>query len=248
MSVIGQLLKEFWFPLIVAIGWTLFNIYGGNTGQHKAWGFKEVVNIFGPTFFLASWITGQFFRVKKQVKVESSLNVMEDRLKQLLDTLEQKTMDLIGHVSGGKSFPWLQFGMIDNSTGNATLMVVHQGEHPLYDVAARIVDLNKFELIKNQLSIANFRQADTSIEIGNLIPGHASMVGPWKIEGVDKQNYNVFFTARNGRFTQLIRMQKFDGNWQIATKVTNGNEEVVFEQVSEGFPRDDEDRVIWDKA
>jgi hypothetical protein len=248
MNVIVQLSKEFWFPLIVAVGWVLFNIYGGNAGQNKPWGFKEVVNIFGPSFFLASWITGQFFRVKKQVKVESSLSVMEDRLRELLTTLEQKTADLISHVSGGASFPWIQFGMLDDNTGKGTLMVVHQGEHPLYDVAARIVDLNKFELIKNHLTADNFRQADTTIEVGNIIPGHASMVGAWKIEGLDRQNYNVFFTARNGRFTQLIRMMKIDGKWISATKVSNGSEEIVHEQVSESFPRDAEGRVIWDKA
>lgn len=172
---------------------------------------------------------------------------MKDRLELLLETLEQKTMDLIGHVSGGNSFPSLMFGMMDEKTGNCSLMVNHKGDHPLYDVTARIVDLNKFALIKGELTINNFRQADTTIEVGNLIPGHVAMVRPWKIEGLDKQNYNVFFTARNGRFTQELRMVKIDGNWVTATKVTNGNEEVVLEEIPERFPRDD-GKVVWNHA
>jgi len=226
----------------------LFNIYGGNAGQNKLWGIKEVINIFGPSFFLASWITGQFFRVRKQVKVENSLAAMENRLNDLLTTLEIKTTDLINHISGGASFPWLQFGMLEADTGNGTLMVVHQGEHPLYDVVARMVDLNKFNLIKDKLNFNNFRQADTTIEVGNMISGHVSMLGPWKVEGINRQNYNVFFTARNGRFTQVIRMVKINSEWEIATKVIDGNEQTILEQVSAYFPRDANGRVIWDEA
>ena len=53
MQVILQLLKEFWLPLLLAIGWTAFNVVDKPSAS---WTVREVLNIFGPTFFRwSSW-------------------------------------------------------------------------------------------------------------------------------------------------------------------------------------------------
>ena len=70
MKILLQLLKEFWLPLIVGIAWTLYNV---SDKPPESWTIKELINIFGPTFFFASWLVAQYYRVRKQQRVESGL-------------------------------------------------------------------------------------------------------------------------------------------------------------------------------
>lgn len=246
MNVFKQIIREFWTPLVLSIGWILYNIYG--TGPTQEWNIKKIVNIFGPTFFLLSWLTGQFFRVKKQTRVEDSFGSMETRLKELLAEVEIKTNEMIGHISGGNSFPYFQIAMLDSNSNTGILMAIHQGVHPLYDVNARIVDLQKFEQIKHNISLANMRYSDTNINVGNLIPSHASMIRQWKIENEPEQSYNIFFTARNGSFTQIIRLKKINGVWVSATKVTNRENKVMHEKIDDNYPKDADGNVSWERA
>lgn len=104
MQTAKQLFKEFWFPAVIAIGWTIYSCSGaGNTTGNLA-DIKKYVNIFGPTFFLISWMTGQLFRVKKQSKVESNLTEIENRVGSLLKELELKAERITNHITGGDSY------------------------------------------------------------------------------------------------------------------------------------------------
>jgi len=78
MKIFKQILKEFSVPLTLSVLWVFYNFYGKATLVT----IKDIVNTFGPTFFLMSWMTGQFFRVKKQTNVEESLLSIESRLKE----------------------------------------------------------------------------------------------------------------------------------------------------------------------
>jgi hypothetical protein len=70
MKILFQLLKEFWLPLILGVAWTLYNVADK---PPESWTAKELINIFGPTFFFASWLVAQWYRVRKQQRVESGL-------------------------------------------------------------------------------------------------------------------------------------------------------------------------------
>ncbi len=244
MKIIIQIIKEFWIPLILAISWVLYNIFWNVNSE--TWNFQKAVNIFGPTFFLLSWLTCQYFRVKKQTRVEDSFGSMETRLNELLNGLESKTTDMIGHISGGNSFPYFQIGNLDSNTNKGVLMVIPEGEHPQYDVSACIVDLQKFEKVKSSLSFVNMEYSHTNIHIGNLTQTHACMVQEWTVENDIEQSYNIFFTARNGSFTQLMRLKKIDGNWVVATKVKNNEDKILYEQIDYNYPKDDEGNVCWE--
>ena len=89
MKIVKQILQEFWIPLLGSLGWTFLNYYNSDK-IFKDW--TEYVSIFAPAFFFLSWMTGQFFRVKKQVGVSSSLTNIESRFEKLLtDITEQST-------------------------------------------------------------------------------------------------------------------------------------------------------------
>lgn len=84
MNVFRQLVREFWFPLLLGIAWTAFNILEKPNAQ---WSVREVVNILGPTFFLASWLVAQWYRVRKQQRVEDDLKDIQAGVRAIQEPL-----------------------------------------------------------------------------------------------------------------------------------------------------------------
>jgi hypothetical protein len=58
-----QILLEFWFPFLVASIWTFFRI-----SKSDFW--VTLIANFSTSFFLASWATGQFFRIVRNQSIE----------------------------------------------------------------------------------------------------------------------------------------------------------------------------------
>ncbi|MBD3830623.1 MAG: hypothetical protein IE890_09050, partial [Arcobacter sp.] len=82
--------------------------------------------------------------------------------------------------------------------------------------------------------------------IGNIIPSHATMLQNWKLESDPIQSYNIFFTARNGSFTQLLRFKKINGLWLSATKVTNKDNVILYERIDDNYPREISGNISWE--
>ena len=88
-----QILKEFWLPFLAAVGWTVFSLLDQTADK---WTLRAAVTSFGPSFFLASWLVAQWYRVRKQQKVEAGLGGIEVRVQQMLVHLDEKTKDIVG--------------------------------------------------------------------------------------------------------------------------------------------------------
>jgi len=240
MDIYKRLIKEFWVPAIAAATWTIYSL----ATRNDAWDVKIVINIFGPSFFLLSWATGQFFRVKKQTHVDANLKGIEARLEGLVTSIEEKTADLLSHITGGESFCYFQFGKLNADANQRQIVAIHQGSHPLHEVSARIFDLNRYNKLRKAGNANAFETCNTHLVIGNLIPGHAALLQSINLGTEDIFYANVFFTARNGDFTQLIRMKKSNGQWFSATRVKR-EDRLLFEKVEEGFPGDLEADKDW---
>jgi hypothetical protein len=91
MTTFRQLLKEFWFPALAAIAWSIANF---NTSKDQAWSWTSFINIAAPTFFFVSWLTSQYFRVKKQEHVASTLDKIETRVQSVMTEVEQQARGL----------------------------------------------------------------------------------------------------------------------------------------------------------
>jgi len=85
MRIFRQLIKEFWLPVMLAATWAVHNYIQSNDKKLAA-----LINLFGGTFFFISWLTGQYFRVRKQAKSENSINNIENRTEEILSRLEKK--------------------------------------------------------------------------------------------------------------------------------------------------------------
>jgi hypothetical protein len=87
---------------------------------------------------------------------------------------------------------------------------------------------------------------DTHIPIGNLIPGSARTLAQFNLGNATERRFNVFFSARNGFFTQLLRFKKINGRWSHAIKVNREGKGVPpFEDIQPGYPRNSKGEVEW---
>jgi hypothetical protein len=236
-----QLAKEFWVPFLAALLWTAYNIWGAPQAART---LNVAINTFGATFFFASWFISQIFRVRKQQKVEGGLSVIEASVKKTLDELEEKTADLVAHITGGESFCYLR-GMPSHDGVSIDMLLIHEGKHTLRDVDARIVDLQEFETSTERPTLENIWGDNR--QFGTLIPGHVLTIRGNKLSlGIGlSRAFNIFFTASNGSFTQLLRYRKVGDEWRYATKV-HRNDIDIYEKIQEGFPLSAAGQVEWE--
>jgi hypothetical protein len=229
-----QLVKEFSLPLVVSVAWTAYVIDEVTV--------QSIGANFGGAFFFVSWMTGQFFRVRKQAGVENSLSLVQDRIQLMTERLEHQTERLIGYVTGGDSF--FYFRIIAHGDDSSTWLAVHGGgsEFPVYRAKATIVDLDIFDAT---VSHGRADEADTFVSVGDLLPRHSKIVLEHDLESGDSRSFNVFMTAGNGPVQQKIRLRRVGGIWAQATRVIN-DRGVVHVKVDDDYPRDATGEVCWD--
>jgi hypothetical protein len=151
-------------------------------------------------------------------------------------------------VTGGDSFCYITIEMVDNSN-NVRMWAISHGQYPVYDAAVRIVDLEKFgEMMKkDQHSLDDIIKNEIHIAVGNMPPASAMSVGKGNLGVGNEKKYNVFISARNGFFTELIRLKRVDGKWKEAIKVKDKNNDVVlYEKIDEQFPGLVDGKIDWD--
>ena len=187
--------------------------------------------------FLISGI-GAFWASQQQTS--SALNLLTKS-----EEIARLNQELANSVSGGDSFCYLAISTIHPVTNTGQLYVIHSGEHNLYGVRARIVDVEKLhQLFYGKIPLD---QAEMNISIGDLIPSFAQRLSPFTLDNGNTRSFNVLFTARNGSFKQLLWFKKIHGEWLYATKVERGSK-VLFEQVPKEFPRTAMGNVEWGRV
>lgn len=153
--------------------------------------------------------------------------------------------EIASSITGGNSFAYITSSLVAPSTNG--LVLVHQGEYPLYDLNIRIVDLARWES-KQARSLLELQKDEQHLNIGNLAPSQARVLGPVQIDS-DVTRWNIFFGARNGFWTELLRIRRVGNELKFALKVTRsrqtGKAEIVFEKVDPGYPRTKEGQIEW---
>lgn len=203
-------------------------------------GWPGVVPFVGAAMAAA----GGLLAATRQAKTEGELRKKSDEIADL-------NRKIAASVTGGDSFCYVAFVLGDGSKDQGTLTAVNHGQYPLYDVQTRIVDLEKFGLIKDNLTRERLAQAETLIAVGNLAPKSAASLREWVLPKAEKQSYNIFVNARNGFTAQLTRLRRVNGRWKSATKVMrvgdSGETESapLYVNVDPEFPRDEAGEVQW---
>lgn len=153
--------------------------------------------------------------------------------------LAQKNID---SVIGGDSFCYMTFASFTSLGGDP--IWVHVGQYPLYEVEARVVDLEDFKEVS---TFEDLFASQRTIKIGRVIPHSARKTGPViPFSNQEQQDFNIFFSARNGFWIQNLKLRRVDGNWVSAIRVMgNGQSAAIFEKVNPNFPRTPAGTVEW---
>jgi hypothetical protein len=124
---------------------------------------------------------GGFWAASRQ----SSFNAdLREKNKEIARLQQENT----GAITGGDSFCWMAFQFVGlngepvnaNSMPDDLILVpnfIHKGRYPLYDVSARIIDIDELK--------KDITRATKTVSIGNMTPGFAtttpiSLTTPWE--------------------------------------------------------------------
>jgi hypothetical protein len=187
---------------------------------------------------------GGVWQAMRQSNFNSELRQKNDQI----IALQQQSA---GAITGGDSFAEMVLEVRDVTTGAVAMPVfAHHGKFPLYDVTARIADLGEYRKLtaaKNFLAATTALQG-TEVSVGNLTPGFARgpMVALQHPSGRDF-SYNVFFVARNGSWTQQLRMKWMGNGWSVATRISGLSEgKELYRNVTPDYPLGPNREVEWE--
>lgn len=173
---------------------------------------------------------GTYFNYLDQAKNQNLLNQKNEEIIRL-------TQNALASVTGGSNFPFLD--ILQRDTDQLALCVGSGDLFPLYDICVRIVDLDTAE--KSQDIIGK------SVVVGDLPANSAYPVGMLTVVGMNAVRLNVFFSARNGRVTQEVRLKKFEGKWRLATRVRDiMGTNILKLTIDPKFPLEANGAVKWD--
>ncbi len=231
MGIIIQIIKEFWIPFLISATWTIY--IGWSNGFKLE--IDKIISSFASSFFLASWMLGQVFRIAKQIKTEKNFNSIEGRLQSLLDKIEQKTIETIGHISGGSSYPFL----ITSHMGNKILLsLAVYGDYPLRNLDIGIRDITNR---MNQDNMTIDQIISDSTDFGEkLYSGDASNISAIILRSfpiVDDTHkvYRIRFRCLNGMYSETIEIKIINGIFSVKSELFDINGNKIKDQISDNF-------------
>ena len=160
----------------------------------------------------------------------------------------------IATTTGADSFCFMSVEHHSMKRGAPKPTFHHVGRYPLYEVRARIVDIDKDDAVRSadgSVSLAAVTAASFNVNVGNLAPDAILLPINTTIPLTrnDRAYYNVFFDSpRNGFWHQNFRAVLVDGEWRIASQVwrfVGKQAKVIWREVHPKCPRDAQGRVVW---
>ena len=152
-------------------------------------------------------------------------------------------------ITGGVSFAYIIPTFFDPTHNSPMLTLVHRGEYPLYDLTVRILDMATFDnRVRQNNSYSDRLREEVQLGISNIAPNQTSMVKTVQL-GTDPLRWNLYFSARNGFFTELLRVRRVGNEWKTALKVIRtrwpSNDQVLLEKIDSGYPLSKAGQVAW---
>jgi len=177
---------------------------------------------------------------------------LQERLLSSNATIEQLSRQGINTVTGGDSFAYLSFPLFGANSGYPA--IVHVGDYPLYDVKARLFDPVKYdELASRQPNnkLGNLLAAGPTLDIGELATHHVwTSTKAIPFSGSERQDFNIFFSARSGFWHQNLSLRRVDDNWVSALRVFRRDDKEatpIYEKIDSQFPTTPSGEVDWPK-
>jgi hypothetical protein len=152
-------------------------------------------------------------------------------------------------MTGGTSFAYIVPTFFDPTHNSPMLTLVHRGEYPLYDLTVRILDMATFDtMVRQNNSDSDKLREEVQLTISNIGPDQISLLKTVQLDS-DPLKWNIFFSARTGFFTELLRVRRVGNEWKTALKVirtrSRSNVQVLLEKIDSGYPLSKDGQVEW---
>jgi hypothetical protein len=219
-AVAGQAIREFWAPFILAAAWAWLDYRFISEDRDVMAKMLKAIAAFSAAFFLFSFMWGQWNRIKKQKQTEASLERLDAKANSLLNDFATRTENLIGHITGGESYPLL-LPWIDPEEVAFSIRV--EGEYPLNSLVIEVTDI---DALPPQLRIGEPPPKQQTEFVGALAPGAVlPQMFPFPLYG-DLRRFQVRSNALNGTVYQRFRFQRRSDHWAYATRIWKNNQVV----------------------
>jgi hypothetical protein len=187
---------------------------------------------------------------KETVRIGQLNTQLQERLLQQSKTISGLSKECIDTAKGGNSFGYIS-GLNICSSDHWIPTFVHKGKYPLYGVSARIVDLEKWREISKGASLLQHFSADTDINVSDTVEGWGRIYFnkslPITRDGKEHA-YNVFIFARNGSWSQQLKVINVNGECSYASRVYRDGgkkENLLFEHISDDFRKNYKGDIDW---
>ncbi len=195
--------------------------------------------------------------VIKEVKLSEAASALRTQRDQFESEITELNKKIAATLTGGDNYCYFLLLGPGEKSNIADLMLINEGEYPVYDVSIKIDDVEKLlSIIKDQQKKGNLPydsrtrwntmlfEVSKILRVGNIGPKQAVELGGLHLPNTDKKSYNIYITARNGSVMQAVRFRRVDGKWKTAMQVTRGSK-VLEESIDPDFPRNEEGKIDW---
>jgi hypothetical protein len=211
-----------------------------------------LIMIFFGTLF--TFLGQQAISDRSTKKIEK----LSEENKSLINEVSKLNKKISADLTGGDGYCYFHQSRPGPNSNIVDLMLMNDGDYPLYDISVKIDDVEKMiEILHEEqeagklpydsmtLSNAIFAKASTVIQIGNIGPHQVMQLNGIQIPpDIEVKSYNIYITARNGSLMQILRYRRIENKWKMAGKILRGGE-TIQEYVDADFPRNEKGEVVW---
>lgn len=214
--------------IILGIDLLGMTVAGGIASAHAP------VTRIGKFLFVSLFAVLGVIGVRLVIQQSDDTAQAERRLRETLTGIAEE-------VTGGDSFCYVEIRQWSGVNDSVRAVLLQKGRYPLSNVDIRIVQIEDF--VKH-LQTGSLSQIERYFSVPFVRRG--SFLKPLTDYQVrsDEQSraFNIFMVARNGVFTESIRLRRINGSWSTAKIVDasyyNGIAGIVLEEMDNNFPID----------
>jgi len=163
-----------------------------------------------------------------------------DDTKQAEHRLNSTLTGIAEEVTGGDSFCYVDIRQWGGMKDSVRASLLQKGRYPLTNVDIRIVQID--DLLAHLQTPETLSEIERNFSLPFVRRG--SFIKPLSDYAVapseDSRAFNVFIVARNGRFTESVRLRRVNGAWNTAKIVDvsyySGLQGVALEEADKDFP------------
>jgi hypothetical protein len=162
---------------------------------------------------------------------------------------------MLNNLTGADSYCYAVVGFLDEDL--ILLMMFNQGDYPLYDVVADIIDQDNETDIRSLSGKALWdfiNQNKTRHTFQAVGPKAGIQLNTVNLKGLTSKKLHINFYTRYRTFSEDLRLVKVNQNWTFAYRVfasprqiKNGqpSEILLKSEVGEAFPVNKDKKVDW---